>query len=83
MFQGPVINQFSLESLIMWKKVLTIIHVAINVHSPCFHVLMRMPQLDRGISHVGKGTPDRKRNLEGGRKSEEGGWTGSVLIWWF
>ena len=63
----PVINQFSLASLIMWKDVLTIIHVAINVHSPCFHVLMRTPQLDRGISHVGKGTPDRKRNLEGGR----------------
>ena len=51
----------------MWKDVLTIIHVTINVHSPCFHVLMRTPQLDRGISHVGKGTPDRKRNLEGGR----------------
>lgn len=30
---------------------------------------MRTPQLDRGISHVGKGTPDRKRKLEGGRKT--------------
>lgn len=71
MFQGPAINQFSLESLIIGKNVLTIIHVATYISCVFIKTLrMRTPQLFRSrISHEGKGTPDRKRKLGGGRKT--------------